>query len=320
MLVWTDERHAAVVGRLLDALADDASPVAIAAARGVSVDRLAAALELTPIDDPRRAAQIDASWWLVAGGEAIAPELLDKALGRGVQVAAIEPVFTRLDRWPRPTRGSNLRPGAIHRLPDFFDAPGWTRAAEPLDDIGRPRCLSLVHLGRAGACSLLARLVDAWAIILALTELPVTVDAALAGLLEPPPSEPEELAGNLTAHARHPDGAASVIQVSERAGRHHRELSVVGELGSLCVSDSAFELWNAEADKTDAAVVETAPADFVGLTASQLRRRIQDPKSRPMLGAGSAASLACALACLLSARTGEPESPRNLLSLNGHAA
>ncbi len=210
-------------------------------------------------------------------------------------------------------------PGRTVWLPAFEQTPGWTAAADPAHVLGTTRQVAFSALGQPSDCSLYARLYDAWRTILTVTTLPDTIDASLAGTLADIPSDPRGITGSLAAHARLPDGVTATVRISDRAGPWRRTVHTVADNGYLRVTDHDYALFDDAGnclDHLDAANKD--PFTFDQLLAANWNRLIEQPNDAPPDRPPPPAShtLACCLASLLSARTGQPESPRNLLQIH----
>ncbi len=133
------------------------------------------------------------------------------------------------------------------------------------------------------------------------------------------------LAGDIAATLRYADGRAASVFVSDRAGEFRRSLTLVGERGTLAVSDLGLRWLDELGREVDTSRPDESfpapPADPAEeLIAREIRRAI-DPT-----GAAAASTsppvdavrvLAVAGAVLLSARTGEVESPSTVLRMAG---
>src|SRR5690606_28997376 len=122
------------------------------------------------------------------------------------------------------------------------------------------------------------------------------------------------------AHARMPDGSSAVLQISDRAADERRYLHVLGQSAELRITDTGYDLRHADGSVVDRSEPAPTGIPFVDLIASQWRPLLSRPDLASPAATGTPPhrdpdALACCLACLLSARTGQPESPRKLLEM-----
>ncbi len=242
---------------------------------------------------------------------------LRAAIDAGTRIITLEPLAATLAQ-AQDTLFSN-HPGVITFAPDFLSGQGYRAAADPHDQINAPRLVRMTHLGRPHEGSLLARLLDAWATILKFSSLPEAITATLSG-------KPDNLrlaSGFLAAHAHVPAGPGILLEVSDQAAHPQRLLSVLAQQAQLTVDDTHYRLQTSNNQPLDDATASTpgdatATPPFAQCIANQWRRLID--RTAPESARDPAridAALACAQACLLSARTGEPENPSKLLRIAG---
>lgn len=321
--IWTDAIAAPTVSALLDVMGSAVRPISVGGPRVTEVDRLARSLGTQRLDDLRKLlVDHPAAYLLLATMHNVTAEELTTALGQGTTVLALEPVAADLQELDAlaPRRGKPGVPAASGRIihaPAFRQSPGFLSAAEPYDVLGTPRLIGVQSLGAAGTGSLFARLFDAWHTVLGFAELPESIDASLVGPAGAPPDELRAVSGRIGAHARMTDGSAAVLQVADQGGQTRRSLDVLGETGQLAVSDAGYDLRHADGTPVDHAErrVTVSHADLI---ATQWRRLLDrptpsTPEASPDVDANA---LACCLACLLSARTAQPENPRKLLQMS----
>ena len=176
----------------------------------------------------------------------------------------------------------------------------------------------MTHAGSADAGSMFFRLFDAWIGVLDFIELPETIDAELSpasggGV----PDDPRQLTGRLTAHARLPGVGSAGILVSDQAAELTRRLTVVGEQAQLIITAGGYRLTKSDGEVMDEHQAEREPT-YLEQVAAQWRRLIDQRTAPPEHRAERERNaLACCHACLLSARTGQPESPGRVLELAG---
>jgi hypothetical protein len=327
--IWTDGPRAAIVREALAAAGMDLAPCGVGGARRSEVDDLARELHCPFSDDLRKLLiEQPAAVVLLATMAGVGTGDLALALASGALILTLEPVASDFDRhtaWQVAVRdrpAKDQQSGRVLLTPAFTRAAGWTHAAEPQQVLGPPRLLSFTSFGRAESMSLFARTFDAWSTVLQLMGMPESVAAALGGVLGDAPDDPRGLTGHLTAHARWANGSAAVIQLSDRAGFSQRILEVVGDEAHLRVTDGAYELRNMAGELLDSHALATAAPGYPQLLADDWRCLLnRDPAATSAAASAGddAAVLAACLACLLSTRTAQAESPATLLRLHGLA-
>jgi hypothetical protein len=214
-------------------------------------------------------------------------------------------------------------------------APAVRQVVEMLPDFGTVRTLVLESYCRTEDGSLGARLLDAMDIVQSLLGEPEQVEAshvpalhaAAPGAARSSPGESlRTLHGTLTANLRFADGRAASLVLTDQGGRWERRLTLLAAPwggadapvrgGRLRASDEGVEWISAAGELVDGGVPEV-PAhdrDAAGPIAAQLRAMLER-RSAPLVPVSYAAVLAMAGAALLSARTGEGESPETILKI-----
>jgi predicted dehydrogenase len=271
---------------------------------------LAAAFKCDRIDDLRQAAQRDDAQllWITA------PMSLDQTTLKLIHDS------------PRMTAVNQPQPGVMGRLPDLADvlrtvhlvplmrrSPGYRAAMDVVDDFGVVRCVNVSFRSGPGEPALYSRLYDAMDLIVSLCGQPEIVDAGLAA---PGGEKPETLAsmhGHMTVNLRFSDDRCACIAVSDRAGAWFRGVTLLGENGSLRISDTDFQ-WRAADGRAMDAHDEVKPLSagaLCGLHIQRLLERRDDtepPADMPLL-------LSLCEAARLSSRTGEGEEPRKVMQM-----
>jgi hypothetical protein len=321
--VWVDEDRLGTVQSLLDMMGGVVRPIAFGSPSRAA-NALAEQMDVPFLDDLRQVlVQRPAAFVLLATLEGVGAEDLPMAVAQGTKVIAIEPVGSTVGEHAqaykvvKPADGIAVAPGRIVHAPAFDRSAGFLASAAPHEALGDHRAVQMTHAGSTATGSMFFRLFDAWISVLDFIELPERIDAELS----PPkgttslPDDPRQLAGRLTAHARLPGVGSAGVLVSDQAAELTRRLTVVGDQGQLVVTAGGYQL-----TKTDGEVVDRVDADrepsYLEQLAAQWRRLIDQRTPPPEHRATREQhALACCHACLLSARTGEPESPRRLLEL-----
>lgn len=324
--LWIDGDRAAVAGAVVETMGPALSVLAVGGPRESAVDRLAHELERPRIDDLRKLlVDYPATYLLIATRSTISAELLAVAAEQQTTVVTLEPVAGSLAEWAslgQPLSEATVPPTRpilprIVNMPAFLDGPGFFRAAEPGESLGPGRLISFHATGVAEQGSLLSRLFDAWRTILHFADTPESIDASLAGSAVVPDAL-RQAKGRLGAHARMPDGAGATLAVTDRAGRAERRLEAIGEQAHLTVTDTDYTLHQIGGALIDHHRSPEGPMSYVALIADQWHRLIDRPKTpRGKTDAiQQARALACCEASLLSARTGQAESPRKLMEMH----
>ncbi|MCK4873564.1 MAG: hypothetical protein KAS72_12640 [Phycisphaerales bacterium] len=268
------------------------------------------------VDDLRIAlTEYEADLIFLASIDHIDPETSDQLrtlAHRGVKVMSMEPLPGGL----RDLTGAD-EPSLAELVPMMRRSPGFRAAELFLPNFGEVRCVNVSFRAGHGEGSLAARLYSALDVVNRLCGQAEQIDAAMAG---PGGSLPETLAlmhGHLTANLRFPENRAACIAVSDLAGQWSRGVTILGEGGCLRIADTRVE-WIGQ----DGQVIDEASVDDVvslgDLIATHIDRAL-DPRMPIDPPADHATILAVCEAALLSARTGQSESPRKLRKLIGSA-
>ncbi len=337
--VWTDAPHAALAAQVLELMGGLVRPIAVGAADGSADGQLAdwaRTLDAPTFRDLRKL-RIDRPCAFLLCTTALPPSPADlRELAKdGTTVLLLTPPADdakTLDQLAAPALAARLV-----RTPRLDACPGLIAAAEPEHAFAnRPARVHVTSHGPPNHGSLFSRAFDAWRIALRFVPLPETIDASL----QRPPGKPlaqapAELVGRLSAHARSADGSAVTLQLSDQALISQRRLRVTADHADLEATDARYTLHTADPRKPDAPPhVETnAPAPglaaspsnptnpphpphdhppFADLIAHHFRRLLDRPPL-PSNPVADRHALACVQASQLSARTGQPERPDQLL-------
>ena len=315
--IWADAPGSIAVGSVLDLMGAAVTPIGIGGLRVSEVDDLARRLDCPRYDDLRQLlVDKPARFLLLATLQSATPEELATALNQGTTILALEPVagdLVGLDAL-RSARKALAGTGVgIVMLPDFQQSPGFLSAADPREVLGNQRLISFESIGSRGMGSLYARLYDGWQTVLSFADLPETIDASLLGMPQIPDDLPE-MTGRIAAHARMSTGGTALLQVADHGSEHRRSMTVLGQQGQLRLTDAGYELRGQDAEPLDQAQ-QPGPMSFADLVAGQWRRLLDRSPGTHSTPDTMQHTLACCLATLLSARTGQPESPNKLLQL-----
>ncbi|MCC6679554.1 MAG: hypothetical protein IT445_01510 [Phycisphaeraceae bacterium] len=311
LIVWTDGQRLELVQRLLDVMGGSVRPLGVGGPRTAPVGQLAQSLGCRAEDDLRKLiVENPAAFLLLASPNLAGLEDLKTAAAQGATILTLEPIAGDFDTLEQ------LEPFAanIHLAPVFSQSPGALMAADPTLALGDGRMIGFHSSGRNA--SLYTRLWDAWQTTLQYSECPQLIDAALISPGDEAPEHLPQLAGRLTAHGRMAEGGSVVLELAADVGIDQRTLHVVADHAELHMSDGSYQLHQIDGKLLDEGQ-STEPIGWVDLIAQQWQRLLD----RPAMAAGEDFHqrrrhiLSCCLATLLSTRTGEPESPADLLRM-----
>jgi hypothetical protein len=323
--IWTDARHAPTAGELLNLMGSALKPIGVGGLSAAEVNQLAKDLNCDTHDDLRKMC-IDrpAAYLLLVSHQGVTPEDLHALADQGTTVLTLEPIASDLhglaasDALGGLTGGADV-PGRVVQVPSFVQSPGHLAAADPNELLGDRRLVSFTSEGRPGHGSLFTRLYDAWMTVLGYALLPEMIDASLVGPVDEVPETLVELTGSLAIHARMPGTQAALLEVTDCAAVTGRVLRVQGDGASLRITDTAYSLHNPAGEALDQSGGGGIPSGFTDMLAHQWRRLLDSPTgTRSGLNPQQRRdAMACCLACLLSIRTGQPESPGRILQMSG---
>ena len=321
--IWCDPGFAALAGDAVELLGQGVTPVAIGGPASQEIDALARRFDLEANDDPRQLllhAAAD-SVFLLTREPPLDRELLASVCEHKTMLT-LEPLAADVREAAAIGLGGEnadrrtVSADRVLSVPLFAEAPGFRRATDAGEALGEVRGLAIESIGRDGYGSLFARLYDAWVTLLGLVDVPETIDAAIAGQIDPR-DDLRKVAGTLSAHARTFGGATLTLMASDRAGRDGRRLVAVGQAAQLTVNDAGYDLVTLGGSPIDGHADTTRPTTVADLVADQWRRAIERGPSTPTAvpPPRRVAALACCEACLLSSRTGQAESPRKVMEM-----
>ena len=321
-IIWTDAAKTPLVRDVLDRMGSAVQPIAVGGPSSGDVVRLAGHLDCAGGDDLRKLI-IDqpAAFVLLATAARVDATAVAPALDQGSTVLALEPVTAGFDDLVALAGGPNGMPigttgrGLVASPAMFLRCPGWMAVADPIDVLSTPRVIQFTNIGAAKERSLFARFYEAWEVVLRFGQLPQTVDASVTGPLAHLPEDVRALTGHLTAHARFDDAAAALVVASDAVGKSTRTLTLTGDEAHLRVDDMSYELHDASGKQLDGHRRADAPCEFADLVAYDWTRLIDRGSAAPTTASRTDHVLACCVACLLSARTGQVESPAKILAM-----
>ncbi len=218
----------------------------------------------------------------------------------------------------------------------FRSAPALATVNELLESFGTPRTLTVSFRSGKGQGSLGARLYDAMHTVHSILGVPESIDASIitqvaaSGLRLEPSDSLRLLHGDLTANLRYAGAKSAALSLSDRAGRWFRGVALVGESGCIRMDESGVERHDADgqviekslaprkksASKAGALFEDIIDAPALEALAEAARRAI-DPRATKPEPFDLEAVLSMCEAAILSARTGQPESPATVVRMAG---
>lgn len=319
--IWTDDLRANLVGSVVERMGSAISVIGVGGPRELGVDALASHLGVRRDDDLRKLViERPASYLLIATTDIAIADLL-LAGEQNTTILALEPVAGDLQHLTELTGTGRHRTAAVKRclvyLPAFSHCPGYLQAADPFDVIGTKRMVCFDNHGPTAEGSLFARLFDGWRVALRCVDLPVNVDASLIGPDDRIPDDLRRITGRMGVHARSPEGSCLVMTVTDRSGESSRSLAVLGDEAELRITNTDYDLRYVDGQEVDRGQADGQTHNTADLIVNQWRRLLDGrgnlPDDHPTRDFDA---LACCLACLLSARTGQAENPRKLIEIN----
>ena len=190
--------------------------------------------------------------------------------------------------------------------------------------LGAARLVGFTSWGSRPGPSLFARLHDAWKMALRFGPLPEGISASLISTTDQMPDNLRSVSGHMALQARlgGVHGPGVVIDVSDHAGAAGRQLRLVGADGQIWVNDDSYAVYTSEGQLLDGNLSNplTADATYPQLIAEHWRRLVEINRQDLELPVSNDEMItACCQASLLSARTGQAESPKKLLVAHGYA-
>lgn len=251
------------------------------------------------------------------------------AHARAVRVATLEPI---------PAGATDLAVSAwTDGVPRAIDVPVftplWARSLPPpevLGHVGPLRTLAIQWWGRPQEGSLAALIFAAMELALRLLGEPESIDAAyvapdpVRGVHALPAESLRGLTGDLTANMRFADGRCAAIALSDHAGRWCRSLTLLGPGGRVCVEDFFWAWFDREGRRIEEGKKQPRPRPgaeegypplAAGGFAIALHQMLATSPDRPECD--PVTTLAMCHAALLSARTGQCESPATIKRIAG---
>lgn len=318
---WVEPARAAQAGRVLQAMSRQLRPIAVGGPRGKETDQLAARMGCPLVDDLRKLlVDHPARYLLIDYRPALAAEDIAAALTAGTTIITTEPLAAELDELAALAaqlgqRGAAGQAGRVHLLPQLPHTEGWRRAADPAEHLAKLLSMTATNVGPVEQRSLFARLMDLWLTALRIVELPEVVTATLAGASTP--DSPRQLTGQITVHARCGDGSGLALSAGDRVGRDVLEARFTAAQAMFEVEDNRYVLTAIDGSVIDQYAARRKPGGVERMLADAWMHMLDQPGpiGPPWPALRDREALACCLACLLSTRTGQPESPARLMSM-----
>ena len=301
-----------------------------------SAGAVAKSLETAAVSDLRHAvASANAGLVLLADpgefgvkeGIADREAVLD-AQSRGVRIATFEPVPASaldltaagwVDTTPRAV-------DAISFVPLARQSAGYRAASELIEEFGLVRSMSVEVFCDRSHGTLGARLFSAMELVHTVMGDPdqifcISVSPAHKQGYAFSGDSLRGLHGDLSANMRFADGRTASIVASDHASGWSRRVTILGDEGRLYFNDDGYVWTAADGSINDKAHVSDATHD---VHPNPAVRVISEGLSRTVRGGTQAVApldhgqvLALGQTALLSARTGQPESPLTLMNMAG---
>lgn len=261
------------------------------------------------------------------------PDLLRLARSRHITLLSFEPIPASVADSRDAEAGQWIETCRFLGL--FRSAPALASVGDLLESFGTPRTLTVSFRSGKGQGSLGARLFDAMHTVHSILGVPESIDASIitqvatSGLRLEPSEALRFLHGDLTANLRYAGAKSAALSLSDRAGRWFRGVALVGESGCIRMDESGVERNDAEgqvieksptprkkpASKAGALFEDIIDAPALEALAESARRAV-DPRAPKPEPFDLEAVLSMCEASILSARTGQPESPATVVRMS----
>lgn len=312
LIIWTNAQRATLAEQVIAQLTGRVTFLALGGERTPAVTDLARKLEL-PFDDDLRKLVVDypPAGLLLLSLDEVTDKDLESAAQSQMMLHSIVPVTSMI---------GHVSPVTMHcgLLPRFDQSAGWAQAADPLSSLGKLEQIHFTNIGPSSDATLFARLVDSWELVLGMTEMPTDVDAVLSGTKQIPESI-EKLTGHLSIQSRLPNGGCVQMMLSDNAAMSRRQMMLLGDQGQIIVTDTSYELYQPDGTLIDHWEDAAQSPNFAKLISENWFAALTNPYAQAADEAvrikRRKSALGCAHACLISARTGESETPSRVLEL-----
>ncbi len=319
--IWTDRHRAPLARQVIDLMGSRVSLIAVGGHRDGQLDSFASDFDSDHYDDMRKMV-IDrpTAFLLLISMDGVTIEDINAAVDNGITVLGLEPITSEISRTEVTARHRIVTGdrGRFLLTPAFDASSGWTGAVDPEEVLGKIRLISARSVGASQNGSLFARLFDIWHLILRFADMPQNIDASLVGRMKRIPDGLRQASGVLAAHGRTClgiNGCSALVEVSNTQATDQRQMYLVGDHGQLLVTDTGYQLHDESGKLIDSLEPGPHPPTRAVLIADHWQRLLDRRVDQDFAAKSGqeTAALACCLTCLLSARTGQSESPDNLL-------
>lgn len=275
-------------------------------------------LNVTAFDDPRQGVQdMEHDLLLLLTLDEIDPADVEGVLNRArAGILVLEPLPAGIsDCTDKPS------PESVWLVPLMRRGRAMALLDQVREQFGPVRSMSVTMRCRPTHGSLYARLTDAVDMVERMCGEIEMVDAAMsvpAGMPTEAPQSLRALRGCLTLNARFAENRCACIHVSNMGAVWSRGVTILGDNGSLRITDEQFEWCDPEGRVLDHAELIPDGSDRVGQPAGLLADQIDwavDPHRRQVEPRDVARTVAVCEATRLSLATCACESPRKLLKL-----
>ncbi len=235
----------------------------------------------------------------------------------------------------RPTVASEPRPGGIAEVladpteaatarfvPLMRRSPGFCAAHDMLQQFGDCDAVNIAMRSSAPESTLFGRLFDAMDLLDTLCGQAEVIDATLVsspgdrGDSGDVPESLRGLHGHMSINVRFGRRRCAAITISDAAGCWFRGLTIVGNAGTLRITDSSCQWISPGGEILDAHDEDQActPGGLIGLHARRILDKLDAHEPPP----DNARLLALCEAARLSCRTGQGESPHRMMEMLRH--
>lgn len=331
IIAWLDPSQAEFVRRIADAAG--ATIVRAGTPGGDRCGSAAQALGVESSDDLRTdLTDADCDLILIASpgefglSDRADAEALRAARSRDVRVATLEPMPA--SAFDLPAGWSDLVSGVAPSdcaatVPLIRHSPVFRDAAEVIEQFGSVRTLLVDAFCARGQVSLGTLMFNAFDAAAALLGEPDTVAAAYtgeargSGVHALPGESLRGLSGDMSAIVRYADGRSACVRVSDGAGGWARSVTLLGDAGRVTITDDALLRLDPDGRIEDDSVREQVSSEE--LVADAIKRMLDTALPEARVFDQELALSLCQVA-LLSARTGQAESPatiRRMVEISG---
>ncbi len=260
------------------------------------------------------------------GGYADDVELIGLARESGKRIVSLCAVPGSLRGAELMERGGRFGDGLVGLM---SRGSAFGEAMEEIGGLGVAKCVSVLMLSAGEQGGLGGRVLDAMDVVHRVLGVADSVDAGVVtstvggggGVRAAAAERLDRLTGDMHASLRYAGLMGATIHASDRAGAWSREVVVVGETGSVRITDEGVERVSADGERMYVRAAGAGEEDgemdaAVGAMSRGMRRALEGVTgtARPTDGV---AVVLMAEAALLSARTGQAESPEMIRRIAG---